>query len=307
MAMDFFPKTVFTAGKVKRGEVIIHKFDYCNTSPQDIEILEVRPGCGCVAGTIPTKTIPPGAKGAIEVSVKTLSQPEGKQRWYAHVRLRQGKSEVQVPLQILAEVETEISVQPASLHLTISKSFQQKLTIEDRRANPLKIIAIRASHPGLKVHSGTFYKEKGIWKMPFEVSIPDDFPSGRHEEKIVILTDEAIYRLLEVPLVINRREANSITALPARADIVGSRDSGVVSRIVLLRSQGDAPVKIKHAKGSHAAITCRWASGPENLATLKIQVDPALVSEEILDSTVEVHLAAPSEESVSIPLRFRID
>jgi riboflavin biosynthesis pyrimidine reductase len=50
------------------------------------------------------------------------------------------------------------------------------------------------------------------------------------------------------------------------------------------------------------AITCRWAPGPETMATVKILVDSRLLSDGALRSAIHVHVGKPVRETVTIPV-----
>ncbi len=60
-----FDNTIFNFGKVKSGEVVKHDFIFTNTGTATLEILEVKPGCGCTTAGAWDKTVAPGKTGAI--------------------------------------------------------------------------------------------------------------------------------------------------------------------------------------------------------------------------------------------------
>jgi hypothetical protein len=60
-----FEQTVFDFGKVKSGEVIKHSFVFTNTGSAKLEILEVKPGCGCTTAGTWDKIVEPGKTGSI--------------------------------------------------------------------------------------------------------------------------------------------------------------------------------------------------------------------------------------------------
>lgn len=60
-----FENQIYDFGKVKSGEVVKHSFIFTNTGTSTLDILQVKPGCGCTtAGTWDTK-VEPGKTGSI--------------------------------------------------------------------------------------------------------------------------------------------------------------------------------------------------------------------------------------------------
>ena len=51
------------------------------------------------------------------------------------------------------------------------------------------------------------------------------------------------------------------------------------------------------------AITCRWAQGPNTMATLKIQVDRRRLHSGTLESAVHVRISGPFAETLTIPVK----
>jgi hypothetical protein len=87
-APKMVPKMVIDApehdfGKVKEGDAVSFTFSVKNAGDTELQIVNVSPGCGCTASDF-SKTVAPGAKGEITLSVNT-SGMNGKQSRYADV------------------------------------------------------------------------------------------------------------------------------------------------------------------------------------------------------------------------------
>lgn len=63
-------QTEFNFGEVKQGEMISHTFTVKNTGAANLEIKDVRPGCGCTASDF-DKVILPGQEGKVTLKVNT--------------------------------------------------------------------------------------------------------------------------------------------------------------------------------------------------------------------------------------------
>src|SRR5690348_4113543 len=74
-------ETPFEAGQVASGKVLQHHFTLCNRGTSDIEVTEVKPGCGCLRPHLDRPTFHPGEHGTLTLEINTLTQPAGSNVW----------------------------------------------------------------------------------------------------------------------------------------------------------------------------------------------------------------------------------
>ena len=53
------------------------------------------------------------------------------------------------------------------------------------------------------------------------------------------------------------------------------------------------------------AIQCRWAEGPDKLATVRVLIDPTTNS--MLQSAVHIQVARPVRETLTIPVNCNLE
>jgi Protein of unknown function (DUF1573) len=70
------PEPVADLGTVDRGETVTHDFVVRNEGDAPLELLEVRPGCGCTVASF-DKVIAPGASGKVHAELDTSSIRSG--------------------------------------------------------------------------------------------------------------------------------------------------------------------------------------------------------------------------------------
>src|SRR5262245_50705349 len=106
-----FAQPTVNAGVVRSGTPFKHCFSFVNAGREPVEILEARASCGCLSPRLEKRTLQPGEEGKIHVEINTLSQPAGSHTWTVHLKARCGDTMVEMPLQLSAELITEVSVQ----------------------------------------------------------------------------------------------------------------------------------------------------------------------------------------------------
>ena len=224
-------------------------------------------------------------------------QQNGARTWQARVQYREGNATHETTLLIGATLRNEVTVEPSILALTVATTVRQEVTITDHRALPMKITAVTASSPAIRV--STQAVGNGLTKVTLEVS-GATLTAARQEATIDIYTDDPLYRQLQVPITLARAARAEVSATPDKVEMHGSG-----SKLVRLRAVGDQPVRIERADADHPAIQCTWASGPGNDATLKISVNADQRSGVTALASVRVRLTEPSARTLTIPVEMR--
>ncbi|MCB9856685.1 MAG: DUF1573 domain-containing protein [Phycisphaerales bacterium] len=70
MPIATFETPVYDFGQARAGTEITHDYKFKNTGTGDLEILRVKPGCGCTTAGEHTKIVKPGGEGVIPIKLK---------------------------------------------------------------------------------------------------------------------------------------------------------------------------------------------------------------------------------------------
>jgi len=293
------PAPLVDLGGVKSGLPLSHSFDLINDGPEAVEILETRASCGCLIGNVEPRTIQPGQRGTLVLNMHTLGQAAGPHSWRATVAYRQGGVEKEITVAITVQLVTEVTVQPATVTLITDSTLIQLVTLTDQRAQPLKVVGVQTSKPGLQAR--LLDQDQGSAHIQLETA--STLASGRHDELLTIDTNDAGYRQLQVPVTIIKT-SQTVSAIPAKVELQ-SKAGEPASCLVRLRSDSEKAVTISKIESNHPALSCHWARGPGNQATLKIQLDSGQCGGHEVNSTITILLASPTSETLTIPVLIR--
>ncbi|MBI3821847.1 MAG: DUF1573 domain-containing protein [Planctomycetes bacterium] len=291
-----FTQLTANLGELRGGPVYQHRFDFVNEAAEPITITDIRLGCGCLQPVLDKRTYQPGEKGMLLMNLRTLGQPNGSRTWQAHVQYRQADRTAEVALIVAATIRNEVTVEPSIVALTVETTLKQELTIKDHRATSLKVVSVLASSPAIRVHLHP--TDGGVTKVTLEVS-RSALTAARQEEMLNIYTDDPNYRHLQVPITLIRANRAEVSASPDKVEIRGAG-----SQLVRLRALGDKAIRVGSAEADQPGITCTWAAGPGNDATLRIRVDPAKAASG--NAVVRVQLIEPAMV-LAIPVVLRQD
>jgi hypothetical protein len=303
-----FADPTVDAGEVRSGAPLKQRFAFVNDGPGDVEITDLRASCGCVRPALAKTAYGPGARGELVLDVHTLSQPAGEHTWRLLVAYRAGGQAREAELVVRGRVVTEVTAQPAALAISTDGAAAHDITLTDLRARPLTVTAVHTSSPHLKGEvKQTTTDGAGHRVVIVGLSVGADCPEGRHEETVALLTDDAEYRELTVPVTVVKRAKRQVTAAPAAVSLAAPRGQPVPSRVVLLRPAGDAAVVVERVEADDPAVVCTWAPGPDNCATVKVAIDRDQLPADGLHSTIHVHISKPAPDTLTVPVTCRVE
>jgi hypothetical protein len=309
-----FPDPVANAGEVRTGAALSHRFAFRNPGPASATITEVRTSCGCMKphlepdGTELPHVIQPGEEGSLLLEVNTLGLAPGTHTWRLTVCYESGSRSYETQLQLTGWAITEVSVQPSSVTIIADNAVRHEVLLTDVRSRGLTVNEVRTTSPHVRGRvTEQFQNDQGHWVRKIALEVGADYPEGRHNEVVDILTDDPAYRDLHVPLTVVKRGRQRFAAEPGTVALSAPAGREVPSRIVRIRDREDQPVVIEQITADDPAITCRWAQGPNNLATIRVIVDRARLKGGSLQSQIHVLFGGPARETLTIPVTCTVE
>jgi hypothetical protein len=303
-----FPNPTVDVGEVRSGAALRQRFAFTNAGPGAVEITGLHASCGCVKPSLEKRAYAAGESGEVTLEVLTLSQPAGEHTWRMQVAYRAGGEPRQAELTLTGRVVAEVTVQPASLVISTEGTASHEITLTDLRDRPLSVTGVHGSSPHLTGEvRRTAADGAGHRAITVALSLGAGCPPGRHEETVVMLTDDPQYRELTMPVTVVKRAKQAVSASPASVSLAAPAAGAVPSRVVLLRPGGDEAVAVERAEADHPAVTCTWAAGPDRCATLRVGIDRAKLPADGLHATIHVHISKPAPATVEVPVTCRVE
>ena len=305
-------------GQARSGLPLRHRFAFVNAGRGPVTVTDMRTSCGCLTPRLDQRVYQPGERGAVMLDVQTLTQPAGPNVWRIQVTTRDDRGEHTHDLELLADLITEVKVEPPKLAVYTETSLRHHVTVTDLRGpSPLPLSPPGGrgvgGRGGLKVtralfaspHLGASVAAVAPASYRITVEVRASLPEGRHEDVLCIATDDPVYRELRVPVSVVKRSRQSVSAAPDRVELIVPQGQPAPSRVVLVRGgSGDQEVKVERVEADNPALRCRWAAGPGKMATLRVSVDHTRVKD-TLTGTVRVHVSKPAAMVLKIPVICR--
>jgi hypothetical protein len=296
-------KPIAALGDVPSGAAVTHRFTLVNRGTAALVIGEVRTDCGCTVPKLEKRRLQPGEETSLGLLVNTLTQAAGTQSWPVRVPFYCGERSGELTLALTATVVPTVSVEPPGLGISTDTSICREITLRDRRPEPLAIRAVYTTSPKLTAMASAPHQDgDGHTLYTIQLNLAADYPEGRHEESLVIVTSDAGFRELKVPVTVTKKQHFSISATPESVTLTAAKGQPLPSTLVRLHGPEDETIQIERVEADHPAIHCTWATGPNNMATVKIALDRSKFDDGVVQSAVHIFITKPSVQTLTIPV-----
>jgi hypothetical protein len=295
---------VVDKGDVRSGNPLGQRFLLVNRGGGEVEVTEVKPGCGCLVPRLEKRRLGPGEQGVLELTVNTLTAATGPQNWRVELSYQSDGRPQGLELLVRANVIPEITVEPTALVVFTNGPIRRDVTLVERRPQPLALTGVRTTSPHLRARAGEPSRdEAGHWSRTIALEVLADFPEGRHEEALTIATADPTFGEWKVPVTMVKRARKSVNVAPEAVTFTGTPGEAPPARLVRISGHGDQEVVVDRVEAGDPAVQCQWAQGPGPQVTLKVRIDSSRAAVG-LKSEVRVYLRQPSELTVTIPVTW---
>ncbi len=301
------PEPSFNAGSLLAGKPFKHSFVLSNKGKETVQILEALPSCGCLRPKLSQTIITPGEEIALPIEIHTLTKPRGAHRFNIGVRYKEAGEIKELALEVKALIEVEVEVTPAASAIFTDRAITHTFCVKDTRAKPMRIVAAESSNPqvAFKIHPPMPNENKESVQT-ITVGIPDMLAPGKHDLWIHLVSDDASYAEMKIPMTIVKRDGKLASAAPSRLYLEGSVGIPFGAKMVRINKAGTEPVRVEKVECSHPAFKCTWAQGPGDDATIRLLLDEKKLQQGETIAELRVHLKGNQTQSVLIPVNIQL-
>ena len=255
LAQDAAPRTVVSGsvvdvGRVARGETVDHTFQITNEGNAPLEIVRVKPTCGCTVAEY-DEVIAPGESGSLLAKLDTseFRGPIAKSiRVYTN-----DAANPELTLVIKADVRAQIDVSPGYARFVVVHGDDygsRKQIVWSPDFPGLEIKSVSSPYPFVQVTSrkleegdSDYRKDSNRWQV--DVALASDAPIGPMADYIRLDTNHPRQRMVRVP--VSGMVRPILTVTPKVADF-GRRDPGEEHQATLeIKNLGSTAVDVESA------------------------------------------------------------
>jgi len=214
--------------------VISEEFYFRNQGQSVVHITELKPSCGCLSPTISSREIPPGETGRITLPIRTANEPAGLREYLLTVQYEDPKPREVTLTWKLRLPEKKLLIEPRVLMVIgeSSPTTEYSVTISDFRQGkaqkPLQILDITAAPEFIQAKLASQSAGDELSQTRLDVRFTADVPPGQHRGLITVMTDDADYPAIQIPVVTGR---------PEKSEQKSTHVTPEMGRVVVQRNQ----------------------------------------------------------------------
>lgn len=191
---------VHNFGSISEGTKIDHVFTIRNGGDSSLNIIKVRPSCGCTAANVSSPTIPPGKTGEIKATFNSTNF-SGAMTKTISVDTNDPKTPT-VTLTMKGMVTSDLQITPKQLNfgqVKIGKTETQSVIIENHGRKPLKILSVKTPMPQVSLRNDKQTLKRGE-SAKVEVSVTPRSQDRILSGYLTISTDHPSKGDISVPI-----------------------------------------------------------------------------------------------------------
>ncbi|MEZ6060598.1 MAG: DUF1573 domain-containing protein [Planctomycetaceae bacterium] len=290
---------------------LVSEFYFRNTGSETVRFGEIQRSCGCMSPALSSDSVAPGETGVLRVPIATAQQSPGKHDYLLTVNYTDPEPQ-QVVLCVKAVFPDQMVVlRPRALFLSQSSNspIRHAFSIDDFRPDPLKVVGVKSGSSLVKAEAGSRENlPDGGASTEIDVEIPGDFPPGRHVFPVEVVTDDAEFPLLTMPVWVTgpaRPADQDVSVKPQYAVLVANRPGGEPEFVSV-----DIPSswEVSHVEAWPEELDVRYDSQPASgsqrhhlLLQIRLPETPKMRH---LDGVITIH-ANESHDLVTVPVKLQ--
>ncbi len=249
-----FDTPTYDFGRIRAGQEIVHDFWFSNTGTGPLEVLKVRPSCGCTTAGQHDRIVQPGQSGKIPIrmNVGNASGPIHKTVMINTNCTGEGAA---VTLHIQGEVWQPIQATPTSAsfgrlttEMVSESSMERRLTVVNNTEESVQITEAKSSNPAFTAEIKEVEAGK---KFELVVKIATPLSTGPVTGNIELATTLADMPKMQVP--VNAYVTADVDVTPNQLTLPAVRN-GDIQRQFFVRNNTVNPVKLSDLAASNEAL-----------------------------------------------------
>ena len=299
-----FKEPVYDFGRVRAGTDVTHDFEFTNTGTGPLEILLVKPACGCTTAGDYNRIIQPGQSGKLPLKLSTKGIG-GRTSKPVTIHTNVPAPGATVTLTIQGDVWEPVAVEPKMAtfgRLTAEAArdpgLVRKVTIANNTEQPANLTNVRSASLLFSVQPPTVVEPGKRFELT--IGLASGLKPGNNSSTIELSTGVADAPTLSIP--VSAYVLADVEATP-NGIVLGPNRSALEQRQVSVQNNTKTPVKLSGLRVTNPAlkVTLRETQ-PGTLYTLTVEIpaDCVLPPE---GERIAFNTDCPSVPEIMIPVR----
>lgn len=302
-----FDEPNFDFGRIRAGEDVKHTYYFTNTGNGPLEILRVKPSCGCTTAGPHTKIVKPGETGQIPIKLSTKHGGNTVSKTVTVSTNIPGKDST-LRLTIKGSIWKPVDVTPNNASFgrvtqrTAKTEGARKLTLVNNVDGAMKPTNVRSDNPHFKAEIKPIEEGK---KYELVVELVPPLNHGNNRAKIQVDTGLKDYPTLDVSAYAYVTAPVDVTP-PSLTLLPETRRTNATTRQFYVRSNDGKPFDIKNLKSTSDKLklsATKMQGTRNNTYQLAVQIPADFTPAP--NEVIEFETTHPEVPRLTIPVRSR--
>jgi len=249
-----FAELVYDFGKVNSGVVVKHDFVFTNIGTATLQIIDVRPGCGCTTAGTWDKQIEPGKTGSIPLEFNSASFGGAVAKSATVTCNDPGQSNI--VLQLKGTVWKPIEVAPTMAVFNVSSETQTNETnivrIVSNLDEPLALSDVQCTNRSFKAELKTVRPGK---EFELLITALPPFTPPSMIAPVTLKTSSTNMPLINISAYVVVQQP--VTVMPSQIMLAPGPFTNAVHQVVTIRSTGTNALALSDASVNVAGAAVR--------------------------------------------------
>jgi hypothetical protein len=211
-----FPENRYDFGMVPRGVKVKHDFQLVNRLAEPINILNLRPSCGCTSGRASASVVGPGQAATIEAEMDTRNYVGLKATVLYVTLMTAGGREAEVGLGVTSHILSDIVLNPGSIDfgaVARGQTPSQVLTIDRINGPDWRFTRMVSASKAINAQLVETKRAGATVNYSLSVSLKPDAPTGRLRDEIHLISNDP--ETPSIPILVTAWVRGDLTAAPS--------------------------------------------------------------------------------------------
>lgn len=296
-------------GPVARGATVRYPFYLTNTLNEPINIVSLRPSCGCTSGASDKSLVQPGERATIEAQMDTTNFV-GHKATILFVTLITGSGQqAEVRLAVSSDIQSDIVLNPGTVdfgYLVAGQEVARTVRIDRVGSPEWRAVKMSSNVKGIDAKLQEIARTSTGVSYELSVTLRKDAPEGVIRNDLFIHTNDP--NNPAIPVLMTGQVAGALTVSPKTVNLgnlQAASQNPAQGRFVI---KGSQPFVVTGVEGSNDALELIVAdTQPKTVHVLTVQMKPGLIGETgDVNRTLKVHTNLPGQPPAEIAIQAKI-
>jgi len=296
-------------GPVARGATVRYPFYMTNTLNEPINIVSLRPSCGCTSGASDKTLVQPGERATIEARMDTTNFVGHKATILFVTLMTTSGRQAEVRLAVSSDIQSDIVLNPGTVDFGYTVTGQEVVrSIQiDRVGSPLwRATKLASNVKGIDAKLVELARTTTGVSYELQVTLRKDAPEGVIRNDLFVHTNDP--NNPAIPVLMTGQVMGALTVTPksvSLGNLEAKSDKPSQGRFVL---KGSQPFAVTGVEGADEAVELVIAdTQAKPLHVLTVNVLPSKLKEKgEITRTLKVHTNLPGQPPVEITIQGKL-